>query len=121
MEPKHLQLTSEHLPFNKNIINSFCFCHQQMQSQLHESPNLPAIAYLIHNDSIRRFIENGSVPSVKFFIDQLDVVDNAACSWLSLIKGIKLDIFKGFRTEEELVDYFLNQAYHDGVTVLASK
>ena len=93
----------------------------QMQQQLHQSDNLPAIAYLIHNDSMRRFVENGSVPTVKFFIGQLDVIDNAACSWLSLIKGIKLDIFKGFHTEEELVDYFLNQAYHDGVTVLASK
>ena len=92
-----------------------------MQQELRQSHNLPAISLLIHNDTVRRFISNGSVPTADYFIGQLDVIDNAACGWLSLIKGIKLDIFRGFRTEEEVVEYFLNEAYNDGVTVLASK
>ena len=38
-----------------------------------------------------------------------------------MIHGISLNVFKGFATEDELVQYFLKQAYHDSVTVFASK
>ena len=48
------------------------------------------------------------------------MIDSAACSWLSLMSGVNLNIFKGFSNEEDLVDYFLNEAYFDNVTVIAS-
>ena len=53
-------------------------------------------------------------------IDQIRMIDSAACSWLSLMSGVNLNIFKGFSNEEDLVDYFLNEAYFDNVTVIAS-
>nr|UOU03311.1 ATP-binding cassette subfamily A2 [Brachionus rubens] len=53
-------------------------------------------------------------------LDQIDKIDSAACSWLSLMSGVNLNIFKGFNDEKDLVDYFLNQAYFDNVTVIAS-
>ena len=36
-----------------------------------------------------------------------------------LLQGISLNVFKGFQTEEEIIDYALNKAYFDNVTVLA--
>nr|QNH67857.1 ATP-binding cassette transporter subfamily A member 2 [Brachionus rotundiformis] len=53
-------------------------------------------------------------------MDQIDTIDSAACSWLWLMSGANLNIFKGFNDEEDLVEYFLNQAYFDNVTVIAS-
>ena len=53
-------------------------------------------------------------------LNQIETIDSVACSWLSLISGINLNIFKGFSNEEDLVDYFLKTAYFDNVTVIAS-
>jgi len=55
------------------------------------------------------------------FLRQLDNVDQAACSWLALVSGININVFHGFETEDELVSYFLNDAYANNVTVIASK
>ncbi len=38
------------------------------------------------NPEMDNFINNMTVPDVQFFLQQLDVVDNAACSWLSMLK-----------------------------------
>ena len=51
---------------------------------------------------------------------RIRLVDSAACSWLQLMSPVNLDIFKGFASEHDLVAYFLEQAYVDNVTVLAS-
>ena len=51
---------------------------------------------------------------------QITAIDQAACSWISLISGINLNVFKGFATENDLVNYFLRRAYHDNFTVIAS-
>ncbi|KAB1279650.1 ATP-binding cassette sub-family A member 2 [Camelus dromedarius] len=51
---------------------------------------------------------NGSV-----LLQQLDTIDNAACGWIQFMS-------KGFLTEESIVNYTLNQAYQDNVTVFAS-
>ena len=40
---------------------------------------------------------------------------------LPLLQGISLNVFMGFQTEEEIIDYALNKAYFDNVTVLAGK
>lgn len=55
-----------------------------------------------------------------FLLNQIETIDSVACSWLSLISGINLNIFKGFSNEQDLVDYFLNKAYSNNVTVIAS-
>ena len=46
-------------------------------------------------------------------------MDRVACAWLSVFSGIDLDVFRGFSSEEELEDYFLNQQYHDNISVVA--
>ena len=51
---------------------------------------------------------------------KIDMIDSAACSWLSLMSGVNLDLFKGFASEKDLVNYFLNNAYSDNATVIAS-
>ena len=50
-----------------------------------------------------------------------DVMDRIACAWLSVFSGIDLDVFRGFSSEEQLEDYFLNQQYHDNISVVAGK
>ena len=82
--------------------------------------NLPGFDTLSENMGIKQFVNNVSISNPEQFLHQLDIVDNAACSWLSLIKGISLNVFQGFRNEEDVVHYFLHKAYHDNVTVLAS-
>lgn len=65
-------------------------------------------------------LRNLSDPSIEHYMKQINTIDKAACSWLSLISGINLNVFKGFSTEKDLVEYFLRRAYHDNYTVLAS-
>lgn len=95
-----------------------CF---QIQKDIHSK--MPDILNFIRNQDVREFFENSSLTAVNraTFLDQLDLVDNAACGWLSLMKGININVFKGFATEEELVNYFLNDAYANNVQVLASR
>ena len=84
----------------------------------------PIVLQLIHNPSVRDFLSRPLDPSTanrSVFIEQLDNVDNAACSWLSLVDGININVFRGFASEDELVKYLLHDAYSDQVTVLASE
>lgn len=53
-------------------------------------------------------------------IERIDMIDSAACSWLSLMSGVNLNLFKGFASEQDLVKYFLNEAYSNNETVIAS-
>ena len=69
---------------------------------------------------IGQFLHNGTMHNRDELLAEIDVVDNAACSWLSLTKGISFNVFQGFNTEDDVVRYFLNDAYSDNVTVLAS-
>jgi hypothetical protein len=57
----------------------------------------------------------------KEVIQQLNKIDRAACMWSQLTASIDFNIFRGFATERELVDYVLTEAYADNVTVVASK
>ena len=88
-----------------------------MHQELRAVPGLDAL--VDNNPTIKQFVANSTVPHTEFFLKQLDVVDRAACSWKALLHGISMNVFQGFRTEEELILYAMNQAYHDNVTVLA--
>ena len=68
--------------------------------------------------AIAQFV-NMTIPDVSFFLHEIDVIDNAACTWLALLKGINLNVFKGFRTEWELSNYFLTRQFAENVTALA--
>lgn len=87
-----------------------------------------------------------SLPNGTALLQQLDTIDNAACGWIQFMSKVGLgspvvplpqafsgpapmiaplqvsvDIFKGFPDEESIVNYTLNQAYQDNVTVFASE
>ncbi|XP_042819729.1 ATP-binding cassette sub-family A member 2 isoform X1 [Panthera tigris] len=64
--------------------------------------------------------DNFSLPNGSALLQQLDTIDNAACGWIQFMSKVSVDIFKGFPDEESIVNYTLNQAYQDNVTVFAS-
>lgn len=76
---------------------------------------------MIQNDSRLKQFLNLTVPNVDLFLHEIDSVDNAACTWLSLMSGINLNVFKGFASEEELVEFFITQQYHQNVSAIAGK
>ncbi len=91
-----------------------------MTIQIRQSPE--AVNFFSMRDAvIGQFLHNGTMHNRDDLLAEIDTVDNAACSWLSLTKGISFNVFQGFNTEDDLVRYFLNDAYADNVTVLASK
>ena len=50
---------------------------------------MPGVVKLAGGDvdpEISYFVNNMTVPDVDFFLHQLEIVDNAACSWLSMLK-----------------------------------
>lgn len=51
----------------------------------------------------------------------VDMIDKAAQGWLNLIEGISLNVFEGFESEEDMVNYFLTQAYAENVSVIAGE
>ena len=75
---------------------------------------------LFHSLALEEFAANTVIIEKEVFLGQLDSIDNAACSWISLMSGLSLNMFQGFRNEEDLLNYFKHEAYYDNVTVLAS-
>ena len=61
------------------------------------------------------------IPEVSFFIHEIDMIDNAACTWLTLLSGINLNVYMGFQTEWELSEYFLTRQYVENITAIAGK
>ena len=57
-----------------------------MQRELKEMPGVVKMAGGDVDPDITYFVNNMTVPDVTFFLQQLEVVDNAACSWLSMLK-----------------------------------
>lgn len=89
---------------------------RQIQKNIRNQKSV--ISYLTEISEIANFV-NMTIPDVSFFIHEIDVIDNAACTWLALLKGINLNVFKGFRTEWELSEYFLTKQYSENITALA--
>ncbi|MEE6504928.1 hypothetical protein FKM82_005378, partial [Ascaphus truei] len=91
---------------------------QEFTSDLQKHPEL-----LNGSDSelLRRVVDgNFSMPNASALLQQLDTIDNAACGWTRFMSKVSVDIFKGFPNEDSIVNYTLNRAYHDNVTVFAS-
>ncbi|KAG8190583.1 hypothetical protein JTE90_014059 [Oedothorax gibbosus] len=80
----------------------------------------PLFLQLFHSLPLEEFAANTVIIDKEVFLQQLDSIDNAACSWISLMSGLSLNMFQGFKDEDDLLDYFKHQAYFDNVTVLAS-
>jgi hypothetical protein len=55
------------------------------------------------------------------YIHMVDMIDRAAKEWLSLIQGINLNVFQGFESEKEMVNFFLSKAYPMNISVIAGE
>ncbi|NXA24875.1 ABCA2 protein, partial [Ibidorhyncha struthersii] len=91
---------------------------QQFTADLHKHPEILNVS---DSDVLHNFLSgNFSLPNASILLQQLDTIDNAACGWVHFMAKVSVDIFKGFPDEESIVNYTLNQAYQDNVTVFAS-
>uniref|UniRef100_A0A8C4WL01 ATP-binding cassette sub-family A member 2 n=1 Tax=Gopherus evgoodei TaxID=1825980 RepID=A0A8C4WL01_9SAUR len=91
---------------------------QEFTTDIHKHPE---ILNASDNNLLRSFIDgNFSLPNTSTLLQQLDTIDNAACGWIQFMSKVSVDIFKGFPDEESIVNYTLNQAYQDNITVFAS-
>ncbi|XP_023814646.1 ATP-binding cassette sub-family A member 2 isoform X3 [Oryzias latipes] len=91
---------------------------QQLSSELQQHPQL-----LNGTDSelMQGLLEgNYTIPNSSTLLEQLDTIDNAACGWSHFMSKVSVDVFKGFPDEDSIVNYTLNQAYQDNVSVFAS-
>ncbi|KAJ7308105.1 hypothetical protein JRQ81_008613 [Phrynocephalus forsythii] len=87
-------------------------------ADLHKHPEILNVS---DSDLLHNVLEgNFSLPNSSALLLQLDTIDNAACGWIQFMSKVSVDIFKGFPDEESIVNYTLNQAYQDNVTVFAS-
>uniref|UniRef100_A0A3B3QVD2 ATP-binding cassette sub-family A member 2 n=1 Tax=Paramormyrops kingsleyae TaxID=1676925 RepID=A0A3B3QVD2_9TELE len=81
----------------------------------------PELLNATDNEFVTRLLEgNFTLPNSSSLLEQLDTIDNAACGWTRFMSKVSVDIFKGFPDEESIVNYTLNQAYQDNVSVFAS-
>ncbi|XP_053230953.1 ATP-binding cassette sub-family A member 2 isoform X1 [Podarcis raffonei] len=91
---------------------------QQIAADLRKHPEILNVS---DGDLLHNFLDsNFSLPNASVLLQQLDTIDNAACGWIQFMSKVSVDIFKGFPDEESIVNYTLNQAYQDNVTVFAS-
>ncbi|CAM1324270.1 ABCA2 (predicted) [Pycnogonum litorale] len=116
---KLLQITGvirEYLMLDKTEHNLRILKH--IYEDLKQFPPL----FNIHSDHLLPgFLKNNSQAFNRtLFLNQLDIIQSAACSWRSLMDGISLNVFQGFKSEDDLLSYFKYKAYSDNVTVLAS-
>ncbi|KAM8886615.1 ATP-binding cassette sub-family A member 2 [Spinachia spinachia] len=91
---------------------------QQLSSELQQHPEL-----LNGTDSelVQGLMEgNYTLPNISTLLGQLDTIDNAACGWTRFMAKVSVDVFKGFPDEDSIVNYTLNQAFQDNVSVFAS-
>ncbi|XP_051806589.1 ATP-binding cassette sub-family A member 2 [Acanthochromis polyacanthus] len=99
-------------------LHSYLAWLQQLSSELQQHPEL-----LNGTDSelMQGLMEgNYSLPNTSTLLEQLDTIDNAACGWTRFMSKVSVDVFKGFPDEDSIVNYTLNQAYQDNVSVFAS-
>ncbi|NWI66191.1 ABCA2 protein, partial [Todus mexicanus] len=91
---------------------------QQFTADLHKHPEILNVS---DSDVLHNLLNgNFSLPNASVLLQQLDTIDNAACGWVHFMAKVSVDVFKGFPDEESIVNYTLNQAYQDNVTVFAS-
>ncbi|KAM7392169.1 hypothetical protein PAMP_022799 [Pampus punctatissimus] len=91
---------------------------QQLSSELQQHPEL---LNGTESELMQRLMEaNYSLPNTSTLLEQLDTIDNSACGWTRFMSKVSVDIFKGFPDEDSIVNYTLNRAYQDNVSVFAS-
>ncbi|KAG9470406.1 hypothetical protein GDO78_017820 [Eleutherodactylus coqui] len=94
---------------------------QRLQEVTSYLQKLPEFQNGSDSELLRRVLSsNFTALNVSTLLQQLDTIDNAACGWTRFMSKVSIDIFKGFPNEDSIVNYTLNQAYQDNVTVFAS-
>uniref|UniRef100_A0AAV2MPG3 ATP-binding cassette sub-family A member 2 n=1 Tax=Knipowitschia caucasica TaxID=637954 RepID=A0AAV2MPG3_KNICA len=105
----------------ENSLHSHLLWLQQLSSELQRRPGLLDPDQDLDQDLLASLTKgNYSVPDRSTLLQQLDIIDNAACQWNLFMDKVSVDVFKGFPDEDSIVNYTLNQAYHDNVSVFAS-
>lgn len=89
---------------------------KKMQEDLQEHKSV--VSWLFQLKDLSPYLQM-TIHTSQFYEHQLNLIDAAARGWLSMIKGINLNIFRGFSTEEDMLDYFLTQAYQDNASIIA--
>ncbi|KAK3577511.1 hypothetical protein CHS0354_026468 [Potamilus streckersoni] len=89
---------------------------KKMQEDIRSNHGLLMLISL--DPRVTKFL-NLSIPNLQSLLHEIDTIDNAACSWSTLLSGINLNVFKGFSTEQELVNYFLTQQYAENISAIA--
>lgn len=82
--------------------------------------NHPLLLKVLNSIALQQFAEGSVIVDKDIFLQQLDTIDNAACSWISLMSGLNLNMFEGFKNEDDLMSYVHKDAFFKNVTVLAS-
>ena len=81
----------------------------------------PMLLQNITTSDLNELLVNDSYINVTSIERRLDVIDNAACGWLNLASSVDFNIYQPFEDEESLLNYILNDALDDNVTVFASE
>ncbi|XP_052239441.1 ATP-binding cassette sub-family A member 2-like isoform X2 [Dreissena polymorpha] len=89
-----------------------------IQKDLRSGKSLLSLLPLSKDPRIVQFLDL-NIPEASVFLKEIDSVDNAACTWMTLMSGLNFDVFKGFASEWELVDFFLNEQYKQNVSAVA--
>ncbi|XP_012935434.1 ATP-binding cassette sub-family A member 2 [Aplysia californica] len=89
---------------------------KKMQADIRDNESLLSWLFGLYN--LSPFLEM-DIHSSSHYDHQLRLVDAAAHAWLSMMRGINLNIFRGFASEDDMLTYFLTQAYHDNASIIA--
>ncbi|XP_055898501.1 ATP-binding cassette sub-family A member 2-like [Biomphalaria glabrata] len=76
------------------------------------------VSWLFHLTHLSPYL-HVDIHNSQFYEHQLNLVDRTAHGWLNLMKGINLNIFRGFATEEDMLNYFTTQAFKDNASIIA--
>ena len=92
-----------------------------MEQDFSSHPMLLQNITMVTSSDLAELLINDSYINVTSIEQHLDVIDNAACGWLNLAGSVDFNIYQAFADEESLIEYILNDALEENVTVFASK
>ncbi|CAG5130291.1 unnamed protein product, partial [Candidula unifasciata] len=89
---------------------------RKMQQDIRDHSSI--LSWLFQLNNLTSFLD-AEIHTSEYYTHELNLIDAAASGWLRMMKGINLNIFRGFATEEDMLNYFLTQAYYDNASIIA--
>ncbi|BFZ20641.1 hypothetical protein BsWGS_23680 [Bradybaena similaris] len=89
---------------------------RKMQQDIRDHNSI--LSWIFQLNNLTSFLD-AEIHSSEYYTHELNLIDAAASGWLRMMKGINLNVFKGFATEEDMLNYFLSQAYYDNASIIA--